>query len=354
MDFSKFTANKQNLALVGVFLIGLLIGWLLIGWWLWPVSWINADPWDLRPEFKKEYVKMAADSYALQSDKKSLEKRFAGWPRDDLASVLAELKEELKGEGALALRLDAIKDALGVQVKPTPSPTPTPSQAKGGLLGLLLKLLVIIIALALVGIIVWRLFTRYKKLARKEEVTPGIPREEAELGGQKEQPIATFRSTYTYGDPRYDDSFPIEPEEGRYLGECGVGFSELIGSGDPPKVTAFEVWLFDKNDVRTVTKVIASDYAFRDETLRETLKSRASGGEVIPAQLGKEIELETASLRMKAKIQEMTYGDAELAPQSYFTKFSVQIEIYEKESSAEPSGPDMPPPPEIPDTELPE
>jgi hypothetical protein len=44
-------------------------------------------------------------------------------------------------------------------------------------------------------------------------------------------------------------------------GECGVGISETIGVGDPKKVTAFEVWLFDKNDIQTVTKVLMSAHA---------------------------------------------------------------------------------------------
>ena len=47
-----------------------------------------------------------------------------------------------------------------------------------------------------------------------------------------------------------------------------LGVSETIGVGSPNKVTAFEVWLFDKNDIRTVTKVLMSDHAFNDDAIR--------------------------------------------------------------------------------------
>ena len=47
-----------------------------------------------------------------------------------------------------------------------------------------------------------------------------------------------------------------------------MGISETIGVGDPKKVTALEVWLFDKNDIQTVTKVVMSDFGFEDGELR--------------------------------------------------------------------------------------
>ena len=79
-------------------------------------------------------------------------------------------------------------------------------------------------------------------------------------------PVAQYVTTYVIGDDLFDDSFSIDSPSGEFLGECGVGISETIGVGDPKKVTAFEVWMFDKNDIRTVTKVIMSEHAFRDVT----------------------------------------------------------------------------------------
>jgi hypothetical protein len=38
------------------FLVGLLIGWLVIGWALWPVTWKNTLPQDLRPAERDAYL----------------------------------------------------------------------------------------------------------------------------------------------------------------------------------------------------------------------------------------------------------------------------------------------------------
>ena len=51
--------------------------------------------------------------------------------------------------------------------------------------------------------------------------------------------------------------------EGEFLGECGMGISDATGIGDADQVTAFEVWLFDKNDIQTVTKEVMSAHAMR-------------------------------------------------------------------------------------------
>ena len=57
-------------------------------------------------------------------------------------------------------------------------------------------------------------------------------------------------TTYVLGDDLYDELFSIDTQGGDFLGEYGVGVSEIIGVGDPKKVTALEIWLFDKNDIK--------------------------------------------------------------------------------------------------------
>jgi hypothetical protein len=46
----------------------------------------------------------------------------------------------------------------------------------------------------------------------------------------------------------------LTQQAGEFMGEYGVGVSEAIGVGEPKKVTALEIWLFDKNDIKTATK----------------------------------------------------------------------------------------------------
>ena len=72
---------------------------------------------------------------------------------------------------------------------------------------------------------------------------------------------------------------------------------EASNAGDTRNVTAFEIWLFDKNDTQTVTKVLMSDGAYNDDGIRAKLATR---GELIMAELGRTIPLETASLIINA------------------------------------------------------
>jgi hypothetical protein len=135
-----------------------------------------------------------------------------------------------------------------------------------------------------------------------------------------------FLARYNYGDDGYDMSFSIETPQTEFLGECGVGICEVLGAGSPQKVTAFEVWLFDKDDIRTVTKVLLSDHAAASEELRGKL---APKGEMVPIKSGDTIDLETKSLRVRARIRELEYGK-EGTPRSYFERFVVELTPQQK------------------------
>ena len=84
------------------------------------------------------------------------------------------------------------------------------------------------------------------------------------------QPITQTMTTYVLGDDLYDESFSIDTGGGEFLGEYGVGVSETIGVGEPKKVAALEIWLFDKNDIKTATKVLMSEHAYNDPNIRGT------------------------------------------------------------------------------------
>jgi hypothetical protein len=124
------------------------------------------------------------------------------------------------------------------------------------------------------------------------------------------------------GDDTYDESFSIESQDGEFLGECGVSIAEVLGSGDPDKACALEIWLFDRNDIRTITKVLMSDFAHRDEGIRARQQTK---GEVVLAEPGREITLETASLQVHARILELEYGIDDLPSESFFSKLTLQL-----------------------------
>ncbi len=139
--------------------------------------------------------------------------------------------------------------------------------------------------------------------------------------------MVQFMATYKLGDDLFDDSFSIDSPAGEFLGECGVGISETIGVGEPKKVTAFEVWLFDKNDIQTVTKVLMSAHAFLDEATRQRLESK---GDPVLAEPGSEIVLETQTLRLVARVVDMAYGDGALPEQSFLERLLLELAVWPK------------------------
>jgi hypothetical protein len=144
---------------------------------------------------------------------------------------------------------------------------------------------------------------------------------------EQEPPISKFVTNYVLGDDLYDDSFSIDSPTSGFLGECGIGISETIGVGDPKKVQAFEVWLFDKNDVQTVTKVLMSTHAFNDAATYQRLQAK---GEPFMVERGKQVVLETAALQMVATVTDAEYGQGALPEESYFDRLTLEIEVWQK------------------------
>lgn len=142
-----------------------------------------------------------------------------------------------------------------------------------------------------------------------------------------EPPLTQFMASYKIGDDLFDDSFSIDSPTGEFLGECGVGISETIGVGEPKRVTAFEVWLFDKTDIQTVTKVLMSTHAYEDDTIRQRLTAK---GEPILVEPGIETVLETESLTMVARVESLGYGDGALPEQSFFDRFILELSVWPK------------------------
>ncbi len=141
------------------------------------------------------------------------------------------------------------------------------------------------------------------------------------------EPVAHFMTNYVIGDDLYDDSFSIDAPNGAFLGECGVGISDTIGVGDPKKVTAFEVWLFDKNDIQTVTKVLMSSHAMNDSAIKQRL---ASKGEPVLLEPGQQLLLETATLQLEAKVVEMVYGQGALPTGSFIERLTLELSVWPK------------------------
>jgi len=166
--------------------------------------------------------------------------------------------------------------------------------------------------------------------ARGAAISATVERTDFQATGM-EPPLVQFMTTYLRGDDLYDDSFSIETQGGEFLGETGVGISEVISTTDSKNVTAFEVWLFDKNDIRTVTKVLMSDHAFNDDAIRAKL---APKGEAVRAESGLRVVLETASLRVQARIVDVSYSTSAMPPNGVFERITLELAAWKREGQA--------------------
>jgi hypothetical protein len=138
-------------------------------------------------------------------------------------------------------------------------------------------------------------------------------------------PITQTMTTYVLGDDLYDESFSIDTGGGEFLGEYGVGVSETIGVGEPKKVAALEIWLFDKNDIKTATKVLMSEHAYNDPNIRARLEPK---GELIVVKPQEQVLLETATLQLLATVVDMEYGTGAAPQKSYFERITLELAIW--------------------------
>jgi hypothetical protein len=135
--------------------------------------------------------------------------------------------------------------------------------------------------------------------------------------------LGLFEAEYILGDDDFDSSFTIESPDGEFLGECGVGMTDVLDvEGGVQHADAFEVWLFDKSDIRTVTKVLVSEQAYRDEARSMRLSAK---GELVVAQPGLEVMLETLSLRVTVTLRDCEFAEGSDGPEGYIVRLDLEM-----------------------------
>ena len=335
---------------------GILIGWFVIGWGIAPIEWTNATPGHLREDYKSAYIAYASQEFYSTGDLSLLQSRLGlDLPSSSKIPWLAEdglLLEDVTTAMAKApaYRLDSYMSALNgvqqivMQEQGLPIPAEVPAEEAGteestGEATPLARLLRIG-AIGAVGLLVlgaagvaWYLLSGRNRTSSADGTAmatgpdvitakPGVGVSTADL------PVKSFNTPYVLGDDYFDPSFSIEIGSD-FMGECGIGISETIGAGEPKKVTAFEAWLFDKSDIRTVTKVLATQYAYSDPDLRAKLEPK---GDIVLLSPGQEIMLETGALRVKARIKDIEYAQgASLPPSSFVQKVSFEVQAWVKQ-----------------------
>jgi hypothetical protein len=328
MNFSDMLKRPIVVALLAL-IVGIVLG-LGWGWGVQPVEWIDAPVNLLRPDLQDEYLRMTIDSLRVNGDEELAVKRY-----NDLGAKGYSLFQNVKANpGKLdPAFIDQFRDMLkrrDLYKEPTDTPAAT-----GGSASSAVTMAIILGGLLAVAGVGAAAFWLLRGGRRSGAITPAQQAADASRAVEKTDyvamgeapPVAQYVTTYVIGDDLFDDSFSIDSPSGEFLGECGVGISETIGVGDPKKVTAFEVWMFDKNDIQTVTKVLMSPHAFNDVGFRSKLEPK---GELIPVQPQKQVVLETQTLQMIATVSDMQYGQGALPDGSYFDRITLELAIWSK------------------------
>jgi len=312
------------------FVVGLFIGLVVLGWGLWPIQWTNATPSSLRPDLQEEYLRMTIDSFVNNPVNELAIQRFQELGADGPA-VLERIRVGYPDQNAVKNFAEIVQASIPKATTTPPGTGQTP--AKSGAFIIILIIGGAVILFAILGFAVYKYLipllrhsTSDSPDIRARDITSQSEMTDYSTMGD-EQPIAQFMTTYVLGDDLFDDSFSIDSPSGEFLGECGIGISETIGVGEPKKVTAFEVWLFDKNDIQTVTKVLMSSHAFNDVATFQRLQAK---GEPFLVERGKQVVLETAALQLVATPSDMAYGQGALPENSYFERLTLEIAVWPK------------------------
>jgi hypothetical protein len=329
MQFIVALLKKLPIVPIFAVIIALIIG-MFIGWGT--KDFKDATPDYLRADLQVDYLRMAIDSYRVNQSPDLAVQRWQSLG----AGAQPAFDTIQKDAGNTDPSVIKSYGELVAKALSTGSGLPQPETGSGSLKT---QTTIIIFGSVLVlGVMSAAGFYLFRFLSKRGsgEVTPTMQSVEISRNAEKtnfEQlglapPITQNMTTYVLGDDLYDESFSIDTQAGEFMGEYGVGVSEAIGVGEPKKVTALEIWLFDKNDIKTATKVLMSQHAFNDPGIRSRLEPK---GELVIVTPQAQILLETATLQLLATVVDLEYGRGPLPDNSYFERITLELAIWPKQ-----------------------
>ena len=323
--------KKPAVAITLGVIVGLAIG-LVIGWGIWPVQWTDATPQVLRADLQEDYMRMAIDSFRVNSNPDLAVQRYQalGTSAAQTFSTIEQNPGDLD-PAIIAIYKQVVESSMGPIVAGAAG-----SEEKSSSMS---TIVISIAGILILAVVVFGVFYFLRNvLSNRPRGEASAAMQAAEASRQTEKtdfqsmglapPVTQTMTTYVMGDDLYDESFSIDTQGGDFLGEYGVGVSESIGVGDPKKVTALEVWLFDKNDIKTATKVLMSSHAYNDPELRARLEAK---GELVLLEPQGQIILETAALQLLVTVSDLAYGVGAMPPDSYFDRVTLELAIWPKE-----------------------
>ncbi len=368
---------RQRAFWVGM-LFGVAVG-LFVGWIVWPVSYTDAYPSELRDEYKLEYLLLVARDYQQTQNIKALERRLKTFDQAELVPLLERALNTYKHpdeQQALRSVLNTVRRS-GSASQGEPRPAEAPAETTSGQRGfsltrvasiflLLLGVLILVFVLVkAVGLMRASLPRRVTPQPVEEDWEPGevevvdVMEEEEEDAAPvstaepvpsptfRPEPVQTAEETspapapvapslrlvevisptfllQAVGEEGYDESFSIE-EDGERLGECGVGEIESLPGRDGQPIV-MEIWLLDKADAKTHQAYILSPWAYRQADIRQKYEDQ---GSVFVAQHGNTLRLNARSLYLEGEIKDVAFTQAGDGDQ-VFSKLALEMKVYRR------------------------
>jgi hypothetical protein len=338
-------------------IIGIVLG-LIYAWLIDPAAYSGgAFPSELTEQDQTNYVKFAVDEYLITGDIVLFRSRLTTFDVEQKVQNLAAAASTYQASGraaeaqltanlAATLRANENWDANAIkagleqaaarpgidrgilsefsrQLSAPVGPAPAQAAAPGGGLNLrLLACLVLLVAgVATIGAVLW---IRSQRTAQRQARAAAPEAFAADWDPSGPQPLKSWPGRFTIGQDNYDESFTVETPNGDFLGECGIGILQdaFVPATSPKQVWAFDVWLFDKTDIRTISKVLLSRHAYEDEEKRSKVSSR---GDLFEAQVGTTFDIETTALLVQARVDEV-----EETGEGYFNNLKITLTPYLK------------------------
>jgi uncharacterized protein YneF (UPF0154 family) len=251
-----------------------------------------------------------------------------GWSDDDIKTAVLDLANQYGTDPARAQGISSFSAMLLNAPLPTPgqpapaaepAPVPVPAMAASRWPLYLLCCLLLLVVLIIVYLLGRRQFEKRRKPT--QQVIDWV--------GEGPAPIKAWSGTYTLGQDNYDEFFTIESEDNDFLGECGMGILEVVPGTSPKQVLAFDVGLFDKTDITTLSRAVMSEFAYNDPAVRAKIDANPQAKAIL-AEPGKEFVFESTALRVAAKIEEVVYAEG---GNKYFEKLTLSLNLFIKEGA---------------------
>jgi hypothetical protein len=308
--------------------IGILLG-LIYGYKIDPVEWVNVSLDLTRADIQEDYLRMAIDAYKLYMDPtKAIQRYQELGEAGDFTLKKVEASPGVQGEEAVRNYRNLVTISISDSVHPLSNcPAVEPQNNK-------LCLFLWLGTIVLVGGLSVYFFNRTRP--REAKLPSPSVSEPKELSQEHEEeqdfswieatpPLTKFMCSYGISDDLFDLSYSIDTREGAFLGECGVEIVKTLDDSTPKKVTAFDVWLFDKNEINTKSIVMMSNHAYADDILRTQMGVK---GRPALAKIGKEIPLRTTHLLMKIRVVDLV-GEAGSAQHcDYFLRLILELKVW--------------------------